>query len=241
MMKRLAVIVALIFGGAGAGCTSHIVALRPAQQVEVWVPDVSAATAPETAAAATTAATTNSSPATAPATQPGHMVVKTVDPNQTARFVYNASYDNVWKQALEVLTKAGFAIDRQDYRLGAITTLALPSTQIVEFWKPQQVNALDSLENTVNSQRRTVRLTLTTVEGKPQFYEIALRVLVERETNPGETIAGPLFVEGSGFGRNAVTLQSDYAVTKVEPGIWVTIGHDPDMEQKLLDVLFGRI
>jgi len=169
------------------------------------------------------------------------MVAKTVDPNQTSRFVYNASYDNVWKQAADVLAKAGFTLDRQDYRLGALTTLPLPSTQIVEFWKPQQVNAVDSLENTVNNQRRSARLTITTVEGKPQFYEIAVQVLVERETNPDEAIAGPVFVEGSGFGRNAITLRSDYAAPKDVPGIWITMGHDPDMERKLLDVLFGRI
>ena len=242
MMKRLAAIVAGVLLGGAAGCTSHIVPLRPVQKVEVWVPD-----APQTAPAATSAATTAAATtqptasATAPATQAGHMAVKTVDPNQSARFIYNAGYDNVWKQAMDVLTRTGFAIDRQDYRLGAITTQALPSTQIVEFWKPQQADAVDSLENTINNQRRSVRLTISTVEGKPLFYEIAVQVLVERETNPGEAIGGPVFVEGSGMGRNAVTLRSDYAAPKDEPGIWVTVGHDPDLERKLLDALFKRI
>jgi hypothetical protein len=244
MMKRLAAIVVLVLLGGAAGCNSHIVPLRPVQKVEVWVPDAPAQTGPAATTAApepagTAAATTAAAPE--PATQPGHMAVKTVDPNQSARFIYNAGYDNVWKQALEVLTRTGFAIDRQDYRLGAINTLALPSAQIVEFWKPQQADAVDSLENTINNQRRLVRLTISTVEGKPMFYEIAVQVLVERETNPGEAIGGPVFVEGSGFGRNAVTLRSDYAAPKGEPGIWTTVGHDPDLERKLLDALFRRI
>jgi len=243
MMKRLSAIVTLILlAGAvgGGGCTSHIVPLRPMQKVEVWVPDAP----PQTAPAATAATTTTQPTATlaVPAdTQPGHMVATTVDPNQSSRFVYNAGYDNIWKQALDILTQTGFAIDRQDYRLGAITTLALPSTQIVEFWKPQQADAVDSMENTINNQRRMVRLTISKVEGKPQFYEIAVQVLVERETNPGEALGGPVFVEGSGFGRNAVTLRSDYAAPKDEAGIWVTMGHDPDLERKLLDALFKRI
>jgi len=246
MMKRFAAIVTLIFlGGAvgGGGCASHIVPLRPVQKAEVWVPDAAPQTGPAATAAATApapAASTGAA-ATEPATQPGHLVVKSVDPNQSSRFIYNAGYDNVWKQALGILTQTGFAIDRQDYRLGAITTLALPSTQIVEFWKPQQVNAVDSMENTVNNQRRMVRLTIAPVEGKPEFYEIAIQVLVERETNPGEAIGGPVFVEGSGFGRNAVTLRSDYAAPKDEPGLWTTVGHDPDMERTLLDALFKRI
>ncbi len=200
-----------------------------------------AGTAPATDVATATTAATTTAPATEPATQPGHMIVKLVDPNQSARFIYNASYDNVWKQALDILTKTGFAMDREDYRLGVMTTHMLPSAQIVEFWKPQQVGAVDALENTINNQRRWVTLRISTVEGKPEFYEIAVQVLVERETNPSEAIGGPIFVEGSGFGRNAITLRSDYAAPKDEPGIWSTVGHDPDLEKKLLDALFKRI
>jgi len=239
--------VVLLAAGVVGGCTSHIVPLRPLEKVEVWVPD-NAASAPATAApstaptASTTTAPAETAPATAEATtQPGHMVTRMVDPNQTTRLVYNASYDNVWKQAAGIITKMGFAIDRQDYRLGEITTRVLPSTQIVEFWKPQQVNANDALENTLNNQRRWVRLTILTVEGKPDFYEIAVRVLVDRETNPSEAIGGPVFAEGSGFGRNVNTLRSDYAPPKAEKDTWVTLGHDPDMEKKILDALFERI
>jgi hypothetical protein len=190
---------------------------------------------------AATATSPTTVAATEPATQPGRMVARVVDLNQTTRFVYNASYDNVWKQANQILTKMGFAIDRQDYRMGEISTLVLPSSQIVEFWTPQQVDAVDSLENTINNQRRWVRVTVTTVEGKPEYYEIGVRVLVERETNPSEAIGGPIFAEGSGFGRNVHTLRSDYSPASKEKGAWVTIGHDPDMERKILDALFGRI
>jgi hypothetical protein len=223
--------IVLLAAGAVGGCTSHIVPLKPLEKTDVWVPD----------AVATQPASSQTAPTTAAATQPGHMVTRMLDPNQTTRFVYNASYDNIWKQAAEILAKMGFEIDRQDYRLGEITTLVLPSTQIVEFWKPQQVNALDAMENTLNNQRRWVRLSIMTVDGKPNYYEIAVRVLVEREANPKEAIGGPIFGEGSGFGRDVRTLRSDYASANVEKSQWVTIGHDPDMEKKILDAVFGRI
>jgi hypothetical protein len=231
MRKRLTVLLVPALGAmiaaGGGGCQSHIVPLRPLEKVDVWVPYSTA---------------TQSTPPTATAaTRPGHKEVRTVDPNQTARFVYNASYDNVWNQAQYVLTRMGFAVDRHDYRLGEITTLELPGAQIVEPWKPQTVDAIDALENTLHNQRRWVRLTILPVEGKPEFLEIAVRVLVERETNPSEHIGGPVFVEGSGFGRNAVTLRSDYAPPKDVPGVWYTVGRDPDMEKALLDALFGRI
>ena len=224
MRKRFAAMLVPALLGVIGGCQSHLVPLRPVEKVEVWVPDNPSATA-----------------TTGAATQPGHREVRTVDPNQTTRFVYKASYDNVWNQAQNVLTRMGFAVDRNDYRLGEITTLELPGAQIVEPWKPQTVDAVDSLENTLHNQRRWARLTIVPVEGKPEYLQIAVRVLVERETNPSERIGGPVFVEGSGFGRNAVTLRSDYAPPKDVPGVWYTVGRDPDMEKKVLDALFGRI
>jgi hypothetical protein len=265
----------LLFPLACAGCETHIVPLRPAQTVEMWVEDEppTTTTAPATAAASTeTAPATEpaiaatapaTEPATAPATEPataattepsepgtqnavpttrpGRMITRVIDPNQTARFVYNASYDNVWKQGLAILSSAGFALDRQDYRLGTITTQYLPSNQIVEFWKPQATTFTAMMENTINDQRRRIRLTISNVEGKPQFYEIAVQVIVERQTNPSEEIHGPLFVEGSGFGRNEISLRSDYAPPNVETARWIILGHDPDLERKLLDALFKRI
>ena len=122
-----------------------------------------------------------------------------------------------------------------------LTTQALPSAQIVEAWRPQTTDANSAMENTVNNQRRSVRLTIAEVPNKPEFYEIAIQVLVERETNPTEAIGGVLFTEGSGFGSNRETLRSDYASVEKEPILWIKIGHDPKLEKKLLDKLFDKI
>ena len=230
------------FTCAGTGCESHILPMRPVERVETWAPDEPVA-AGDTTQPATQPGTASVAAATAPATGPAntHLVVKVVDPNQTARFIYRASYDNIWQQAITVLNKSGFALDRQDYRLGVLSTQPLPGAQFIEFWKPQQVNFTDAMENTINNQRRTVRLTISKVPGKADFYEIGMQVLVERRSNPTEVIGGPLFVEGSGFGRNAITLQSDYAQPRGAAAVWVPIGHDPDLERKLIDALFQRI
>jgi hypothetical protein len=170
---------------------------------------------------------------------PGKKVIKIIDPNETARFVYKASYDNIWKQALQIVSRTGFILDRHDYRLGVITTQPLPSSQLLEFWKPQHSNFTNAMENTINSQRRLLRLTISPVPAKPDFYQVAIQVLVERESNPSETIGGPIFIEGSGFGRNSFSLRSDYA--GLEPPRWNLLGHDPKLEKKLLDQLFLRI
>ena len=244
-MVRLACLLPLFAAALLSGCQSHIEPLEPVRTEEVWVPVEAqtqpAATSPATQLAETGPVTEPTATTTAPATQPGHMATRVIDPNQTTRFVFNASYDNVWQQEMLLLHNMGFALDRQDYRLGEMTTQALQSAQIIEFWRPEHTLPTNALENTVNSQRRTVRLRISNVPGKPDFYEIAIQVLVERRTNPTEAIGGPVFVEGSGFGRNAVALHSDYAVPKPPPSAWVMMGHDPDLEKKLLDLLFQRI
>lgn len=230
---------------AGAAA-STAPATEPATQVATPTSAPADAQIAATQAAATDAAATQiastESAATEPATQPaGQVVIRQIDPNQTARFIYKASYDNIWRQSIEMLHKMGFAIDRQDYRDGILVTQPLPSAQIVEFWRPQRVNVKDSLENTLHDQRRTVRLSITAVPGKPDFYEIAAQVLVERGTNPTEELGGPVFVEGSGFGRNSVALRSDYVPATGDIPRWITIGHDVDMEKKVLDKLFKHI
>jgi hypothetical protein len=226
MLRCLLILAAALL----AGCTSRIVPLRPVQQVETWVPDAAATQPAETQAAATE-----------PATQPGRIVLKTVDPNETARYIYNANYDNVWRQAIAVLNASGFELDRQDYRLGVLTTRSLPSAQMIQFWKPDHTNPTSAMENTINNQRRRARVSIYTVEGKPEFYQIAIQVIVERQTNPTEEIGGPILTAGSGFGRNRITLRSDYISSDTDAGRWNIIGHDPDLETKLLDALFQRI
>lgn len=247
-----ALLAAALFGG----CESNIRPIQPIRHVEVWVPD-DATTQPATQIASTMPSTepatqaASTEPATAPATQfastePSHtgehLITKIIDPNQTSRYIYKATYDNVWQHAMQLLARTGFTLDRKDYRLGILTTEPLPSSQIVEVWRPQQTNIKNALENTMHDQRRKVRLTISLVPGKPDFYEIAIQVLVERQSNPTETIGGPVFVEGSGFGRSQVSLRSDYTPAGQKPKpIWYVVGHDPDLEHKLLKELFNHI
>jgi len=242
---------------------THAPSARPTTRPTIIHPVNASASQPATTQLAVT---TQSAPTTQeaelrsqdtlpPNLPPGHKIVKIIDPNQTSRFVYDATYDNIWQQSLLLVAKLGFAIDRHDYRLGTITTFSLPSAQVVEFWKPSHSGFTNALENTVNSQRRYLRLTISNVQNKPKFYDIAVQVLVERETNTTETLAGPLFIEGSGFGRNTISLRSDYAdptstvnlkkATQEERDAiaprWLILGHDTILEQKIIEQLFDRI
>ena len=242
MKRHLLALVCVLLVAVLTGCESHILPLRPLQRVQMWVPDDGSNAFPL------------SEEADDRELPPGQEITRVIDPNQTARYIYNASYDNIWEQSMLLVARAGFTIDRKDYRQGVITTQALPSAQFIEFWKPQHTTPTNAMENTINSQRRYVRVTIDAVPGQSKFYEVAVQVLVERETNPTEMLAGPMFIEGSGFGRNAITLRSDYAdasmktpatqaggITPSDPNRrWILIGHDLDLERKLLNQIFER-
>jgi len=235
-----------------AGCHTTIVPLRPLETIEVeadgapaTAPAAMAATAPAaTQTAATMAATSEPATlaATARAPAPAHAkITRVIDPNQTSKFVYDADYDRIWQQAQQLLAHLDFRIDRHDYRLGVLTTAAKQSAELLEPWRRDRTGLVHALENTINDQRYTIRISIATVPGKPKFYQISVQVLVERAVNPSEMLGGPIFVAGSGFGRNIVTLQSDYLTPTPEGLFWNLMGRDPVLEAKILRELFERI
>jgi hypothetical protein len=192
------------------------------------------ATAPTTALAATTTA----------ATRPGMVKrIRVIDPNQTVRFVYKARRQRIWDRAEQLLVDMGYVLDRQDYRLGALTTREQLGAQIIEPWRPDQTGAKSALENTTNEQRRRILLTIKAVPEKPDFYEIAVQVVVERASNPTENLSGIVFQTGSGFGGSPILFRSDYSqgLLSTQLSNWVLMGHDPALEKKILDKLFKQI
>jgi hypothetical protein len=228
---------------ATAAASTQFADSQPATQVADTQPATTTAPSTQTAATQPTTAPTTRLASTKPAaTRPGHTVTTVTDPNETARYIYKADYDYLWKQSLATLTQAGFLFDRLDYRLGVMTTKPLPSAQFIEFWKPEHTTFKNALENAVNNQRRIVRITIALDPDKPDFYRIAVQVGVERQTNPGEDISGPLFVEGSAYGRSSLSVRSDYIpVHDADNAAWVLVGRDPNLEHKLLNALFKRI
>lgn len=233
-MIPVVLLLALLVGG----CQSTIVPLQPVQEVEYWVPRDGADTQPGGLAA--TMPTT--APATGPATQGADLVrrVRIVDPNYTVRYVYRANYDKVWQEAMLLLNDLGYVVDRRDYRMGVLTSKPLRGGQILEPWRPDHTGPKAALEGTINAQRRFLRLKIDTVPEKPEFYAIAVQVLVERELNPSGNMA-LAYNFGSGFGRNPLTARSDLEEARPEPREWNLIGRDVALEKKILDRLFKRI
>lgn len=198
--------------------------------------------APSTQPATQAASTTQTAATQVAATQavPGSGTSRrTVDPDRTSRFVYHASYDNIWRQATRLLTYYNYRLDIQDYRRGVLTTLPLGQAQIGEIWRRDAHGLTPALEALINHQKITLRLTINAVPGKPGFYEITAQALVERESNPDETITPAS--EVTAFGANVISSRSDYDAKDVSGSYWTLIGHDRRLERKVLDELFKKI
>ncbi|MEI7765989.1 MAG: hypothetical protein WCJ97_00985 [Phycisphaerae bacterium] len=168
-----------------------------------------------TTAPATTAPTLAEVPTTAPArtaaVAPLQREFKTVDPNQTTRSA-NVNYDNSWNQAMTELMHLGFRMDRLDYRFGVMTTLPLHSATLPEVFKGDSATFGGTMENTIHSQRRIVRLTY-----KPNAsagYDISVQAVVERYRTASDQM---------GLSK---TWAKDH---------WEVMGRDPSLEAKILD------
>ena len=69
-------------------------------------------------------------------------------------------YARIFDAAVIELRDQGFIINRHDYRFGVITTRPLAAPTLLEPWQRQNTTAYQGLESTLNSQRRTVTVTL---------------------------------------------------------------------------------
>lgn len=162
------------------------------------------------------------------------------DPNQTAAYVYYASYGRTFSQAQAVLRRFTMRIDQHDYRFGLITSRPTIAPQMLEPWRRDQTGFDTMMENTVNLQRFIVRVRIARAV-KKHFLQIAVQVKVQREENPQGTVSGPVFTRGSGFGANPLPLASAYASPASGPAYWKTTGRDPPLERRILKAILKRV
>ena len=79
------------------------------------------------------------------------------------------NFEAVWTGSRKVLKRSGFALDRQDRRDGVITTRAMPSAQIFEFWRRDAATLFHREENTVQTILRAVKVSIHPVAGTDEF------------------------------------------------------------------------
>lgn len=88
------------------------------------------------------------------------------------------AYDAMWQASVDVLSRYGFAIDRQDRWAGVITTEPMTGKSIMEFWRRDAATSADVWESTFQTIYRTVEVQIRRSESGS--YSPVVRVAFSR-------------------------------------------------------------
>jgi len=147
--------------------------------------------------------------------------------------VVGDDFEALWDGILRVLRRSDFRPDRQDRRAGIITTHPVTAAQYFEFWRQQNPDGYQALENNLHTVRRRVTVSLN--RGSGPTYHVDVRVDIERHSaieRQVTTASGAAQI----FASRMPTVEGE-ATPADQTVRWVPVGRDAAMER----VLLGRI
>ena len=185
-----------------------------------------------------------------PATQPATAIdLATTQPSYwlsqpAAAQVPANDFEAMWEACKAVARSYLFAIDREDFRAGLITTEPMVSKQWWEFWRPDTGTISDVMENSTATNRRTLRFEVARDEQAGGFV-ITPKVLVERLAVLERRITSvaqyrQAFTGPAAPARFAVAREDD-PIVDLPARYWYPVGRDTRMEEQIAARLRGRI
>ncbi|MEM9883122.1 MAG: hypothetical protein AAF800_09425 [Planctomycetota bacterium] len=169
---------------------------------------------------------------------PGCTVGKTEAPAETP-VVAAEAYPAVFEGAVRLLRSRGFAVDRQDFRFGAITTRPAGSPTLFEPWRIDNRTAELAARSTLGDLRRRIEVSFVPADGPatPSSYGLEVAVRLERLQVPQRRMNG--VANGSVFG--------DLSQPPRDPGetgsggpFWRPIGRDAALEAELTRLILDQ-
>ena len=156
-------------------------------------------------------------------------------------------FDKLWQAMYRATRNAGYRPDREDYRLGVLSTRPLVSAQIFEPWQRDAGSLYGVLESTLATVRRTVRWEVTrgddgTLTAVPKVLIERWSVLEHRVTYSSqyqEIFA--LTREEQDNQRLRALDPAAFAEDPVPVAYWYAIGRDTDMEKRLAENVQDRV
>ena len=95
------------------------------------------------------------------------------------------NFDALWRGSLAVLRDYRFRIDRQDRRVGIITTRPMMARHWFEFWRGDAVSNYDVLEGSLQTVMRRAEVHIIPRPDHPDQYEPVVTVEVTRPDRQG--------------------------------------------------------
>lgn len=182
----------------------------------------------------------------APTTQPAATAVPA--DHATAAYWYgkpavasvsSPEFKKLWDACAQTLINDQFEIDRDDYRMGLLTTWPMVSKQALEFWRSDAGSLDGTVLSTLQTVRRTVRFEVTrTPDGS---YIAQPKVLVEKFSHPERRLSNPSQYS------EAFTPLAETNTRLTEEGAtvanryWYALGRDEAMERELANSVREKI
>lgn len=145
--------------------------------------------------------------------------------------------DRLWEAAQESLRLHRYRLDRVDRRAGLITTYPEPSQHFFEFWRHDVDTTPDLWESTLNPLRRRAEVTLRGADDG-RWQDLVVTVHKQRLSSPDRQFNS----SGAVYQYFGETLPSTTGLVQVtaELDVWLDVGRDPAMEDRLLHDILDR-
>jgi hypothetical protein len=175
---------------------------------------------------------------TTPATSEADVLKKldgSQEPIYGPTFSGSQAFALVIEASVGVLRDYGFAIDRQDYRYGLVTSRPLVAPTIFEFWRPTNTSTDQMLEATLNNQRRIVRIRLHPISRPLDVgteYQVSVQVQLQRLQQPLRTLNGS--TRGNAIVSRLSSVPAEWADRGITRAYWLADGYDPLLAERIL-------
>ena len=156
--------------------------------------------------------------------------------------VQSASFNKLWIASEDTAREFGFPLNRQDPRLGVLTTDPVTSKQVWEVWRKDSGNLGQAASNSLDSYRRSVRFQFEKINGG---YAVTPRVIIERYTQAEAQLTSSVYLRyafggGGNRYRSQGTKETDRGVY-LPQAYWYAMGRDYDLENKIADSILKKV
>ena len=164
-------------------------------------------------------------------TQPSYWIAQPPSARVTSR-----NFDKLWKTAEETARQYGFALDREDYRAGVITTVPLTSKQFFEVWRNDVQTMEDLADSSLSTYRRTLRFQFQ--RNPDESYDITPIVIIERYAQAEHPITASVYLR-TAFRRQRGARKQNIGTRETDVGIylphqyWYATGRDTVVEKDI--------
>ena len=145
--------------------------------------------------------------------------------------VENFQFQALWDACEQVARGYQYQLDRQDYRLGLLTTKPMVSKELFEPWRKDAGTLHGVLQDSLTTIRRSIRFEIKRTE--QGTFVMTPRVLVERETILERRITSAAQYR-TAFSGPAVGTRTSAEIEENVPVVyWTPISRDPEMEKHI--------